>query len=120
MSGIHGPKSLVGALLNALKHHFLDNDEEIVYLVLDMAKSCSFVAPDGHKCALDAGKITRALVFGNTGKSVPAEGLSTEPATDLDVHGIKDLVGALLNALKQHFLDNDAEILDLAFDMAKS
>jgi hypothetical protein len=30
-----------------------------------------------------------------------------------DVHGVKDIVHAILNALKQHFLDHDGEILDL-------
>merc|ERR1712139_326180 len=36
-----------------------------------------------------------------------------------DVHGVKDIVHAILNALKQHFLDHDGEILDLFGDMMR-
>jgi hypothetical protein len=156
--GVHSIKGLV----KKLENNFLAHDEEILDLLEDMLDVCTFGAPDGHKCGVDAGKQMRSLVIGDrlvstlqevieghksafadfldgfTGNAKLSECIGKDHEWDeckdvdkddkevaafmaglTDVHGVKDIVHAIMNALKQHFLDHDGEILDLLGDMTK-
>jgi hypothetical protein len=48
------------------KENFLAHDKEILDRVEDMMDVCTFGAPDGHKCGLDAGKEVRSIVIGDS------------------------------------------------------
>lgn len=45
-----------------IKRNMLNHDEEIVNAVEDMAKVCTFRAPDGNKCGYDLGSIVRKML----------------------------------------------------------
>jgi len=47
------------------KENFLAHDREILDRLEDMLDVCTFGAPDGHKCGVDAGKEVRSIVIGD-------------------------------------------------------
>merc|ERR1712232_92352 len=45
-----------------IKHNMLSHDEEIVDTMEDMARVCTFRAPDGNKCGYDLGSLVRKVL----------------------------------------------------------
>jgi len=62
MKGIGGP----GDLYKHIRANILAHDDVMMDALENMAKVCTFKAPDGNACGYDLGKIVRALIVSDT------------------------------------------------------
>merc|ERR1712137_1040995 len=62
MKGVDGP----GDLYKHIRANILAHDDVMVDALENMAKVCTFKAPDGNVCGYDLGKIIRALIVSET------------------------------------------------------